>query len=92
MTAEVLGCGAFDLGSRTNMNGEICDITKKRLNDSLLEPLPPPFQKQDMVFLHCDIAPLTDDACRHTNLSINWCLGDEDIEVLDGTTGFVVDG
>lgn len=88
----MLGCVAFDLGSQTNLNGELCDITKKRLDDSLLEFLPPPFKKQDMVFLHCDTAALTDDSPRHGELSVNWCLGDEDIEVLDGTTGFVVDG
>lgn len=92
VTAELLAHVAFDLGTRTNVNGEVCDITEKQLDDSLLEFLPPPFKKQDVIFLHCDIAALTDDPSRHGDRSVNWCLGDEDIEVLDGTTGFVVDG
>lgn len=92
MTAELLGCVAFNLGSQTNFNGEVCDINKKRLDDSLLECLPPPFKKQDMVFLRCDIAALVDNSPQHGDLSVNWCLGDKDIEVLDGSTGFVVDG
>lgn len=83
-----------DLGSKMNFDGEVCDIAKKRLDDSLLEFLPPPFKKQDVVFLHCDIEALTGNLVggEYGDLSVNWCLGDKDIEVLKGTTGFVVEG
>ncbi|CAF92805.1 unnamed protein product, partial [Tetraodon nigroviridis] len=80
------------LGSRMDCDGEACDVTKKRLDESSLGFLPPPFKKQDVVFLHCDAAALTGSSHRHGDLSLNWCLGDKDIEVLDGTTGFVADG
>uniref|UniRef100_H2TQD2 Adenosine deaminase domain containing 2 n=1 Tax=Takifugu rubripes TaxID=31033 RepID=H2TQD2_TAKRU len=80
------------IGNQTNSDGEVCDISKKQLDDSLLELLPPPFKKQDILFLHCNYVDLTDEALRHSHLSINWCLGDKDIEVLDGTTGFIVEG
>ena len=91
MIAELLGCVVFDSGSQTNGNGEVCDITKSRLDDSLLEFLPPPFKKQDMVFLHCGLAALKEDCPRPCELSLNWCLGDENFEVVNATTGFVVD-
>lgn len=83
---------AFNLGNQTNGDGEVCDISKNQLDDSLLELLPPPFKKQDILFLHCNYVDVTDEALPHSHLSINWCLGDKDIEVLDGTTGFIVEG
>lgn len=91
-TAELLTCVGFNLGNQTNGDGEVCDISKKLLDDSLLELLPPPFKKQDILFLHCNHVDLTDEVLQHSHLSINWCLGDKDIEVLDGTTGFIVEG
>lgn len=92
MTAETLACAAFDLGSKANFDGDVCDITTKRLDDSLLEFLPKPFKKQDVVVLHCDTEALTGNSPECSDLSVNWCLGDNDVEVLNGTTGFVVEG
>lgn len=88
----VSSCGVcFCPGSRTNVAGELCDIAKKQLDDSLAELLPTPFRKQDVLFLHCDHAPLADDGPRR-DLSVNWCLGDKGVEVLDGSTGCTADG
>lgn len=88
-TAEVCW---FNLGNQTDGYGERCDISNKPLDDSLRELLPPPFKKQDILFLHGGYVAPTDDSLRHDGLSVNWCLGDKDIEVLDGTKGFVVHG
>lgn len=88
----MLTCVGFNLGNQTNGDGEVCDISKKQVDDSLLELLPPPFKKQAILFLHCNYVDPTDEALPHSHLSINWCLGDKDIEVLDGTTGFIVEG
>lgn len=86
----MLTCVGFNLGNQTNGDREVYDISQKQLDDSLLELLPPPFKKQDILFLHYNYVDLMDEA--HSHLSINWCLGDKDIEVLDGTTGFIVEG
>lgn len=90
-TAELLSCVVPNLGNQ-NSNFEVCDIIKKRLDDSLVKFLPPPFKKRDISVLQCDRVAPTDDDAQRGDLSINWCLGDKDVEVLDAAKGFTVDG
>ncbi|TNN88609.1 hypothetical protein EYF80_000941 [Liparis tanakae] len=61
-----------------------------RLGDGWEDILPPSYSKQNIFFIcgeYVGPAVTSRDA-----LSVNWCLGDEDVEVLDGDEGFVTDG
>uniref|UniRef100_A0A3Q0QR40 Adenosine deaminase domain containing 2 n=1 Tax=Amphilophus citrinellus TaxID=61819 RepID=A0A3Q0QR40_AMPCI len=74
------------------MNQEVSDITNKRLGDGWQIFLPQPYKKQDIFFLCGDYVGPAAPSLHHDNLSINWCLGDKDIEVLDSSTGLIVEG
>lgn len=67
------------------------DITNKRLGDALQDLLPPSYKKHN-IFISGDYVGPPVASPRHDNLSINWCLGDKDIEVLDSTSGLIIDG
>lgn len=68
------------------------DITNKRLGDALQDLLPPSYKKHNIFFISGDYVGPPLASQQHDNLSINWCLGDKDIEVLDSTTGLIIDG
>ncbi|GAA6225699.1 adenosine deaminase domain-containing protein 2-like [Lates japonicus] len=80
------------LGGQKHINEEVSDITNKRLGDGWEDFLPPSYKKHN-VFLVCGnyVGPVVTSS-QHDDLSINWCLGDKDIEVLDSSKGFIVDG
>ncbi|XP_014326870.1 adenosine deaminase domain-containing protein 2 [Xiphophorus maculatus] len=80
------------LGGQTIFNEEVSDITNKRLGDGWEGILPLSYKKQDILFLSGDYVGPAETSQIHDNLSINWCLGDEDIEVLDSSKGGVVEG
>uniref|UniRef100_A0A3P8PAL9 A to I editase domain-containing protein n=1 Tax=Astatotilapia calliptera TaxID=8154 RepID=A0A3P8PAL9_ASTCA len=65
------------------MNQEVSDITSKRLGDGWQIFLPQSYKKHDIVFVCGDYVGPVVPSLHHENLSINWCLGDQDIEVLD---------
>ncbi|KAG8008077.1 Adenosine deaminase domain-containing protein 2 [Nibea albiflora] len=79
-------------GSQRLLNKEMADITNKRLDDGLEAFLPPFYTKHDIFFVCGNYVGPPGLFLRHNNLSINWCLGDKDIEVLDGSMGYVADG
>jgi len=61
-----------------------------RLGDGWEDILPPSYRKQNIFFICGDyVGPAVTS---HDALSVNWCLGDEDVEVLDGDEGFVTNG
>lgn len=68
------------------------DITNKRLGDALQDFLPSPYKKHDIIFLSGQYIGPPAASPLHANLSVNWCLGDKDIEVLDSSTGLIIDG
>lgn len=73
------------------MNEKVSDITNKRLGDGWDGILPPSYEKHNIIFLSDDyVRPAV--SLPHDHFSINWCLGDKDIEVLDCRTGVVVEG
>ncbi|XP_040908010.1 adenosine deaminase domain-containing protein 2 [Toxotes jaculatrix] len=78
------------LGGQKLFNKEVCDITTKRLGDEWKDLLPPSYKKH-IIFLSAAYVGPVGTPC-HDDLSINWCLGDKDIEVLDSSKGFIVDG
>ncbi|TMS14200.1 Adenosine deaminase domain-containing protein 1, partial [Larimichthys crocea] len=71
---------------------EMADITNKRLGDGLEAFLPPFYTKHDIFFVRGNYVGPPGVSLQHNNLSINWCLGDKDIEVLDSNMGYVTDG
>uniref|UniRef100_A0A3B5ATR9 Adenosine deaminase domain containing 2 n=1 Tax=Stegastes partitus TaxID=144197 RepID=A0A3B5ATR9_9TELE len=85
ITSMVLGCQKI-------LNEQVSDITNKRLGDGWEALLPSPYKKHDILLLCGDYVGPHAASPQHDNLSINWCLGDKDIEVLDSRTGCIVDG
>ncbi|XP_024862811.1 adenosine deaminase domain-containing protein 2 isoform X2 [Kryptolebias marmoratus] len=80
------------LGGQNILNKELSDVTNKRLGDGWEGILPPSYRKHNTVFLNGDcVGPAVSNPV-HDNFSINWCLGDKDIEVMDSSKGFVVEG
>lgn len=80
------------LGGQKIFDEEVSDITNKRLGDGWDDLLPLPFMKHNIIFLSGHYVGPVVTSPQHDNLSINWCLGDKDIEVLDCSKGFIVDG
>ncbi|XP_044227569.1 adenosine deaminase domain-containing protein 2 isoform X1 [Thunnus albacares] len=80
------------LGGQKLLNEGVSDITNKRLGDGWEDLLPPSYKKHNIFFLCGDQVGPVVTSPRHDDLSINWCHGDKDIEVLDSTKGFIVDG
>lgn len=80
------------LGSKKVFHKEVSNITNKRLDDTLQDALPPHYKKHNILFLCGNYVGPTEMSPRYNDLSINWCIGDKDIEVLDGTKGLIVDG
>ncbi|XP_071402085.1 adenosine deaminase domain-containing protein 2 [Centroberyx affinis] len=80
------------LGSQSLSAKDFSDITNKRLGDGWEDPLAPPYRKQKIFFLCGDqVGPILISP-QHEHLSINWCLGDQDIEVLDSGNGYIING
>nr|XP_046267550.1 adenosine deaminase domain-containing protein 2 isoform X2 [Scatophagus argus] len=80
------------LGGQPLLNEEVSDITNKRLDGAFQDILPPPYNKHNIIFLCGDNVRPVAASPFHDNLSINWCLGDKDIEVLDSSRGIIIDG
>ncbi|XP_055004709.1 adenosine deaminase domain-containing protein 2 isoform X2 [Boleophthalmus pectinirostris] len=78
------------LGGVKLSNKEVSDITNKRLGEGWEELLPPPFRKHDIHFV-CGEQVASGSASANTQLSVNWCLGDRDIEVLDSSKGLIIE-
>ncbi|XP_019719775.1 adenosine deaminase domain-containing protein 1 isoform X2 [Hippocampus comes] len=63
--------------------------TSKCLGDGWEDILPPFYKKYDISFLCCEEATPIEVSPQHDVLSINWCFGDKDIEVVDSSKGFI---
>ncbi|XP_070839551.1 adenosine deaminase domain-containing protein 2 [Chaetodon trifascialis] len=80
------------LGDRNPLSSDVPDIINKRLGDELEDFLPPPYKRQSIFFLCGDyVGPIVASRLQN-DFSINWCLGDKDIEVLDSGKGVLSDG
>lgn len=91
---EKLRCtGLYYSGDSSQYSEKVSETINKRLGEGGWEELlAPPFSRKRIFFLSSEGVgpPLSTAHC--TDLSINWCLGDASIEVLDSTNGFTVDG
>ncbi|KAJ7996890.1 hypothetical protein DPEC_G00223200 [Dallia pectoralis] len=80
------------LGDSTHSSEMVSDTINKRLGDGSWEDLlAPPFSRKSIYFLSSERAGSPPTSSHGADLSINWCLGDSNIEVLDSTSGFTVD-
>ncbi|KAL0994649.1 hypothetical protein UPYG_G00125330 [Umbra pygmaea] len=81
------------LGGTSYFSDKVSDTVNKRLGEGAWdEQLSPPFSRKCIFFLNSEglWSPASSGHC--SDLSINWCLGDSNIEVLDSTSGFTVHG
>ncbi|XP_028277920.1 adenosine deaminase domain-containing protein 2 [Parambassis ranga] len=79
------------LGGQNIFNEKLSDIVNNRLGDGWEVFLPPSYKKHSIAFLFGDHVQ-RGSTTSSRDLSINWCLGDSDVEVLDGSKGFVTAG
>ncbi|XP_017565380.1 adenosine deaminase domain-containing protein 2 [Pygocentrus nattereri] len=68
----------------------VSNIINKRLGTDVTDLLPPPYQQTNIFFQNGENvgAAVSSDHCR--DFSVNWCLGDSSIEILDSTTGYAI--
>ncbi|XP_068600367.1 adenosine deaminase domain-containing protein 1 [Brachionichthys hirsutus] len=78
------------VGSKQIFHEQVFDISE-RLADKLQDFALPPYKQHDVVLHHGEYVGPPSASLQHESLSINWCLGDKDMEVLDGAVGFVID-
>ncbi|KAJ3584361.1 hypothetical protein NHX12_014856 [Muraenolepis orangiensis] len=78
-------------GSPSNSAEDASDAINGRLGEQLQQQLATPYRRQD-VLVQCGdaVAPVGPLWCPKT-LSLNWCAGDKEVEVLDVTSGYIVD-
>ncbi|CAL8280124.1 unnamed protein product [Arctogadus glacialis] len=80
------------LGSKLHSAEEVSYVVNRPLGEDWQQQLAPPYRRQD-ILVQCGnrVAPTTPLRPKQ-NLSLNWCVGDGKVEVLDGASGYVVDG
>ncbi|XP_041808717.1 adenosine deaminase domain-containing protein 2 [Chelmon rostratus] len=79
------------LGGQKLFKG-VSDIINMRLGDDLEDYLPPSYKKHCILILCGDYVDPLVASKLHNDFSINWCLGDKDVEVLDSSNGVISDG
>ncbi|XP_077403511.1 adenosine deaminase domain-containing protein 2 isoform X2 [Vanacampus margaritifer] len=77
------------LGGQKLYASRLSDITNECLGDGWEDILPPFYKKYHTRFLCCEEVQPVKVSPQHNVLSLNWCLGDRDIEVVDGSKGFL---
>ncbi|KAG9338945.1 hypothetical protein JZ751_024335 [Albula glossodonta] len=80
------------LGGCSHYTEKVSDTINRRLGEGWGQQLPCPFSHHKMFFFSGEnVGPLvSSNLCK--DLSINWCLGDSSIEVLDSTSGHTIGG
>uniref|UniRef100_A0A673HYX3 Adenosine deaminase domain-containing protein 2-like n=1 Tax=Sinocyclocheilus rhinocerous TaxID=307959 RepID=A0A673HYX3_9TELE len=78
------------LGDSKYCSEKVSEIISKRLVTGWNDALLPPFKQTTIFFLSGEhVGPYENtDHCK--DLSVNWCLGDSSIEILDSTTGYAI--
>ncbi|XP_049597975.1 adenosine deaminase domain-containing protein 2 [Syngnathus scovelli] len=77
------------LGGQKVYTGYLSDFINECLGNGWEDILPPFYKKYDTRFLCCEEVKPIEESPQHDVLSINWCLGDKDIEVVDSRKGFI---
>lgn len=78
------------LGDSRHCSEKVSEIINNRLGTGWNNALPPAFKQTTIFFLSGEsVGPFENtEYCK--DLSVNWCLGDSSIEILDSTTGYAI--
>ncbi|TSL34645.1 Ubiquitin thioesterase OTUB1 [Bagarius yarrelli] len=78
------------LGDSSHCADIASDVINKRLGTDLKDALNPPYQQKEIYFQTGENIgpPVSSD--HYKDLSVNWCLGDFSLEILDSTTGYTI--
>ncbi|XDV18542.1 hypothetical protein PO909_024207 [Leuciscus waleckii] len=77
-------------GDSRHCSEKVSEIINKRLGTGWNNALPPPFKQTTIFFLSGESAWPVENTNYSKDLSVNWCLGDSSIEILDSTTGYAI--
>ncbi|XP_077362091.1 adenosine deaminase domain-containing protein 2 isoform X2 [Festucalex cinctus] len=77
------------LGGQKLYADRLSDITAECLGDGWEDILPPFYKKFRTRFLCCEEVRPVEASPQRDVLSVNWCLGDGDVEVVDPSKGFL---
>lgn len=79
-------------GDPSHCSDVVANTINKRLGTGLKDVLIPPYQQTAIFFQNGEnVEPsVSSEHCK--DISVNWCLGDSSIEILDSTTGFAISG
>ncbi|KAM3869145.1 adenosine deaminase domain-containing protein 2-like [Diretmus argenteus] len=80
------------IGNKYLTAQDMSELTNKRLGEGWEDQLAPPYRKQDIFFLCGDQGGPLLNPPELEDCSINWCCGDQDIEVVDSAQGYIIDG
>ncbi|XP_024121997.1 adenosine deaminase domain-containing protein 2 isoform X2 [Oryzias melastigma] len=89
---EPLYITSMVLGVQKILLKEVSDITNNQLGDGWQSFLLPPYKRQNILFLCAEQAGPGVTSPLYSKVGINWCLGDEAVEVLDASKGTVAEG
>ncbi|XP_066559967.1 adenosine deaminase domain-containing protein 2 isoform X1 [Amia ocellicauda] len=79
------------LGDYSHSVEKVSDVINERLGQGWHSQLPPPFEKREMyIFGGANVGPLASPP-EYKDLSLNWCLGDVGVEIIDSTTGRAIE-
>uniref|UniRef100_A0A8C2AWL4 Adenosine deaminase domain containing 2 n=1 Tax=Cyprinus carpio TaxID=7962 RepID=A0A8C2AWL4_CYPCA len=78
------------LGDSKYCSEKVSEIINKRLGTGWNNAVPPPFKQITIFFLSGEHVGPDENTDHCKDLSINWCLGDSSIEILDSTTGYAI--
>ncbi|XP_017327463.1 adenosine deaminase domain-containing protein 2 isoform X1 [Ictalurus punctatus] len=80
------------LGDTSHCSDIVSDTINKRLGTGLKDVLIPSYQQTTIFFQNGENVEPGINANHCKDLSVNWCLGDSSIEILDSTTGYAISG
>lgn len=78
------------LGDPKYCSEKVSEIINKRLGTGWNDALTPPFKQSTIFFLSGEHVGPDENTDHCKDLSVNWCLGDSSIEILDSTTGYAI--
>lgn len=78
------------LGDSKYCSEKVSEIINKRLGTGWNDALPPPFKQTTIFFLSGEPVGPDENTDHCKDLSVNWCLGDSSIEILDSITGYAI--
>ncbi|KAG7272013.1 hypothetical protein CRUP_004172 [Coryphaenoides rupestris] len=84
--------GFRSAGSKSHSAGDVCNIINKLLDGAWSQQLVAPYRKQDILVQWGDRVASVVPLESQQTLSLNWCVGDQEVEVLDGASGYIIDG